>query len=119
MLFTAAALMLFAMSSCYYDNEEELYAEYYASQTCDTVSVSYDATIRPIIESTCNTSGCHVAGGTGNGIFTNYAGLKAKVDNGSLIDRVVDQRNMPPTTSLNDCQIKLISAWVSQGALEN
>lgn len=112
-------LITLAMSSCYYDNEEELYAEYYASQTCDTVSVSYNDMIRPIIESTCNTTGCHVAGGTGNGIFTNYAGLKAKVDNGSVYDRVVVQRNMPPNTRLNDCQINLIDAWINQGALEN
>lgn len=112
-------LVTLAMSSCYYDNEEELYAEYYASQTCDTVSVSYNTSIRPIIESTCNTSGCHVPGGTGIGIFTNYAGVKDKVDNGSMFERVIVQRNMPPNTNLNDCQINLVRAWINQGALDN
>lgn len=106
-------------SGCYYDNEEELYENYYASQTCDTVAVSYDKTIRPIIESTCSITSCHVAGGTGNGIFGSYAGVKEKVDNGSFRERVVNLQNMPPNVPLNSCQIKLIEAWLDQGSLNN
>ncbi|MEX0810666.1 MAG: hypothetical protein WD048_00530 [Chitinophagales bacterium] len=120
-IFSLISIILTAMiySGCYYDNEEELYEEYYASQTCDTVAVSYDESIRPIIESSCNLSGCHIAGGDGNGIFTNYAGVKAKVDNGSMMNRVVDVRTMPPNTQLNSCQISLVKAWIDQGALNN
>lgn len=118
-LILALGLFLFGLSSCYYDNEEELYEEYYASQTCDTIAVSYDESIKPIIESSCNDAACHVPGGTGNGLFVNYAGVKDKVDNGSMRERVVELRNMPPNEPLNACQISLFKAWLDQGAQNN
>lgn len=97
-------------SSCYYDNEEELYEYYNQSNPCDTAAVSFANDIMPMIQGNCVT-GCHVAGGTGNGIFENYAEVKAKVDNGSMQQRVVITQDMPPGTSLTDCQISQMEAW--------
>lgn len=112
-------LLSMVMAGCYYDNEEDLYQYYYQDNTCDTVGVSFSNDIMPIIQGNCATIGCHVQGGTGNGIFENYAGVKAKVDNGSLKSRVLVQKNMPPSQPLGDCSMSLISAWINAGAPNN
>jgi hypothetical protein len=65
-------------------------------------------------------SGCHEQGSV-NGDFTTYQGIEAKVENGSLYQRVVVQRDMPPTFSylyLDSCQIKEFYLWIKEGAPE-
>lgn len=107
-------------SSCYYDNEEELYEYYNELNPCDTAAVSFASDIMPMIQGNC-ISGCHVAGGTGQGagIFENYAEVKAKADNGSLMNRVVVVQDMPSGGSLTDCQISQVQAWILNGAPNN
>lgn len=107
------------LQGCYYDNEEDLYQNYYAQNKCDTANVSFAQDIQPIIQGNCATTGCHVAGGSGPGIFTNYAGLMEKVNNGSFENRVLVQRTMPPNSSLSDCQLQLLRAWLNAGAPDN
>ncbi len=112
-------LPMFFLASCYYDKEDQLYDAYYASKNCDTLTVTYTHTIVPIIAARCAT-GCHTAGGTANGNFDTYAGLKAKVDNGSLIRRTTVLMNMPSTGGpLTSCQINQIKKWVQLGAPNN
>ena len=109
------------MSSCYYDNEEDLYEDYYAAQQCDTVNVSYQESVKPIIETNCLNPTCHKAGGGAPGIFTNYAGVREKVDDGTFYQRTIIDRDMPPRDrpALNNCQLSLIKAWIDQGARNN
>ncbi len=104
-------------TSCEYNSEEELYPE----TKCDTLNVSFKNDIEPIIENNCAISGCHVAGGNAGGIYNNYTRIKAKVDNGSMRERVVVQQNMPPPDkgSITDCQIDKIDSWIDQGAPNN
>lgn len=104
---------------CYYDNEEELYEFYYASNPCDTSSSTFSGTIFPIIQGNCSISGCHVAGGSGPGLLENYDQVKSIVDNGKLESRVLVLRNMPPSGPLTDCQISLIERWLNNGAQNN
>lgn len=101
--------------SCYNDNEEELYGPV----SCDVSAITYTNDVLPIINTSCATAGCHVSGGTGSGDFTNYTELKAKVDNGSFENRVLIQKNMPPSTPLTDCELQILQAWVDNGALNN
>jgi hypothetical protein len=103
------------------DEEEEMMEEMF---DCEGVDVSYTMDIVPIINETCALSGCHVSGGSGNGDFSTYAGLKAKADNGSLESRALIQMNMPPSnssgpTSLSDSQKLIIACWIQDGAPEN
>lgn len=112
-LFTAMAT-----SGCSYHNEEELYPMNF----CDTSAVRYSTTIRPIIEANCAISGCHVQGGEGNGDFTTYTALRAKVDGGQLLPSINQESNavaMPPNGKLSDCEIAKITLWVQQGAPQN
>ncbi|MFC2176550.1 hypothetical protein ACFLR1_06245 [Bacteroidota bacterium] len=111
-----ACISLF--SSCYYDNEEELYEIYNAGNNCDTTGVSFSKDIMPMIQGNCIT-GCHTAGGSGSGIFENYNAVKAKVDNGSLNNRVVVMQNMPLGAKLTTCQIEQMQAWILKGAPNN
>lgn len=117
---TGLALMLaMGLSGCYYDNEEELYQFYYAENACDTSAISFAGDIFPIIQGNCATVGCHVAGGSAPGIFSNYAGVMDKVNNSSFENRVLIQRDMPPNGALTDCQINLIQAWLNAGTPDN
>lgn len=118
---TLSGLLLIGMlmlSSCYYDNEEELYEYYNQSNVCDTSAVSFSNDIMPMIQGNCIT-GCHMAGGNGNGLFENYAEVKAKVDNNSMMQRVVITQDMPPSGGLTDCQINQMQAWILNGAPNN
>ena len=103
------------LASCYKDKEDLLYGD----DNCEATTVSFSADIMPIIQSECGTSGCHVQGGNGNGIFDNYSTVKAKVDNGSLENRVIVERSMPKGGRLTNCQIDYIKKWLQDGALNN
>ncbi|MGB0177053.1 MAG: hypothetical protein ACPF9D_07800 [Owenweeksia sp.] len=122
-----AGLIMLLAQSCYYDNKEELYQNLNNSSNCKTDSVSFQATVFPIITSSCATSsGCHL-GANPSGVrdFSNYASIKASVDasgNGSLIGRITNTTGslMPlGGPALPDCEIKKIQAWAAAGAPNN
>ncbi|NNC94999.1 MAG: hypothetical protein HKN92_05505 [Chitinophagales bacterium] len=102
---------------CYYDNVEDLFP----GGVCDTTAVSFSADVQPIIDLKCATPGCHVAGGSPGIIMTNYAGIKAKVDDGSFENRALVQKNMPPSGSqdLTNCELDILTAWINAGAPDN
>lgn len=103
------------LQSCYFDNEEDLYGPV----TCDLSNITYSSDVSIIINSSCATTGCHVPGGTGTGDFTNYTGLKAKVDNGTFETRVLNEKTMPPSTPLSQCELEILQNWLDNGALNN
>ncbi len=103
-------------SSCYYDNEEELYP---SDNSCEIEYVKYSIDIEPIINKSCAITSCHVAVGTGNGVFDSYEEVKRKVDNGSFENRVIVQQNMPPNGVLSKCELDQIQAWLNQEAPNN
>ena len=111
--------VLLLFSSCYKDNEEDLYKNYYAQNQCDTSNVRFSTDIMPIIQGNCATTGCHVQGGTGPGIFVNYKGVMDKVNSGTFEKRVLIDKNMPPAAPLTDCQQQQIQAWLNAGAHNN
>ena len=112
-------MLLLFISSCYYDKEDKLYDQYYASKNCDTTTVTYSHTIQPIIAAKCANSGCHTAGGSGNGNFDSYTGTKSKVDNGSFLNRTVVLMNMPISGPLTTCELAQVSKWIQMGAPNN
>ena len=102
-------------TSCYYDNEEDLYPE---SFECDTTAITYDGKIGEIINSNCATSGCH--DGVSDAIeLTNYSAVKAIVDNGKLENRVLVLKDMPPSGNLSNCEYQQLELWLSKGAPES
>ncbi len=90
-----------------------------------TVAVTYDTDIKAIIDKYCAYSGCHVSGFP-SGDYSTYEGLEGFTASGSFKDRVVTQKNMPPSyapdeelKSLDDDELQLIECWIEGGYLEN
>jgi hypothetical protein len=112
---TTAFLFILTTTSCVFNNEEELYGE----EIVPPAEVSFSADIFPIIEMSCATTACHKQGGFANGIFEDYTGVKAKVDNGSFHQRVLVDKDMPPGGSLSDEELAILKAWLDNGAPNN
>lgn len=90
---------------------------------CDSTYV-FNGKISRIIVQNCagiqHSTGCHT-GGVSQGDFTTYAGIKDKVDNGSFLARVIEDKDMPPGYSpgpdkLSDCDLKVLKNWINDGA---
>lgn len=111
--FPAILLLISILTSCEYDKEDELYP----TLACDTVNVTYSKNIEEIISNSCATSACHVAG-TGRHIYNSYTDIKSDVDNGTVLDKVITKKTMPPGATLSECEYKLIDEWLKQGAKE-
>lgn len=108
-----SCLGLLFNSSCTYESVEPV------NKIVVTDSViSYAKTIGPLVDAQCNS--CH-SNGSSDGDFMTYAGLKNKADNGSLYNRVVVVKDMPPSGSgtLTDLEISYMAAWIKQGSQNN
>ena len=108
-------LSILALSSCYYDNEEELYPN---GANCDVTNLDYQANIKPIFETNCAISGCHVAG-TGRKNLSTDQGIQDIVNDGRLEERVLIRKDMPPSQPLSSCEIAYLKAWLNSGASAN
>ncbi len=107
-------LVLF--SSCYYDNEEDLF-QYI--ETCDTTNIGFENSVQPILNAEC--AACHLGGNTlGNVKLDTYSDVKVYVDNGQLLDDIKGTGNMMPKSGLmSNCNIAIIEKWITDGAQNN
>lgn len=93
---------------------------------CDTVSPSFATDVMPIIERSCsdaNLGSCHAAGSP-RGDYTIFTGIKVDADNGSIENRVLNTKSMPPSfsngpTTLAVSELNTIQCWLENGALDN
>ncbi|MDD3637107.1 MAG: hypothetical protein PHN50_05905 [Bacteroidales bacterium] len=113
-------LLVFGLTSCYKDNEEELYPE--AGNTCQTENISFSEDIFPIVNNNCMS--CHTgAGASGGLLLENYTHISDATVNGRLLGAIKHEPGFPAMpqsgNKLTDCQIKQFEAWVQQGALDN
>jgi len=111
--FILCSLILLLLHGCKKNDNNDL-----NNLNCSKINSVYSSDIKPIIEGSCLSSGCHNSG-SANGDFTTYPGLKAKVDNGSLDNRVIQQKNMPLTGALSMDDLKKIKCWLNSGAPNN
>ena len=80
----------------------------------DCTSITYSATIKPIIANKCSLSGCHGSS------FSTYSGLLSIVNNGQLESQVVNSTNMPTGSVSMSCeQRQQIECWINNGAANN
>ncbi len=113
----ASILLLTGLAGCYDDDKQTLYP----SQACDTSSVSYSASIAPVMTQYCAYSGCHAGAAPASGIdLSSYPGVQVIGLNGKL-GAVIEHRSgfsaMPKNGSkLPDCTIAKIRVWVRNGA---
>ncbi|MEO5572438.1 MAG: hypothetical protein ABIT08_15385 [Bacteroidia bacterium] len=131
-------LLVASFNSCTYDENDIVYPSVMNNtmMPVDTDSmgnvivISYMNAIKPIMTTYCFGLGnqhCHVTvtnqGAIGD--FTTYAGLKAKVDNGSIASRVINPAGgMPPTYTTGPMPVSAtdkmkIQSWIDNGAPNN
>jgi hypothetical protein len=119
-----ALLLLFIcsilLSSCYKDNEEELYGD-----SCVIVNVSYLTEVEPIIQNFC--LACHsnvnFSSLGGNIQLEDYADFAFVAGSGQLLGAIKHETGfsqMPQgSPQLSDCAIETIQAWVEEGYQDN
>lgn len=112
------ALLLFLVTSCYYDNEDYLYPD----NGCDTTNVTYSGSVAPILATNCNN--CHNPGSPSGGVIVNnYADLKVVVDNGRFWGSINHEQGYQPmprnSPKLSECNLTKIKKWIDDGALDN
>ncbi|WP_339815322.1 hypothetical protein [uncultured Imperialibacter sp.] len=120
-------LLCFALASCKWDNEQDLYSEETGNGTnCDgSTTITYSASIQPIISARCLS--CHsasAASNLGGGVkLDTYQNVKVRADNGSLLGTIKHKSGYPQMpqsgSKLSSCQISLIEKWISEGTLNN
>ncbi len=110
---------IITLSSCYYDNKEDLYVFY--NNQCDTTSISYSLDIEPIINAQCLS--CHNANSaSGNVNLDSYDNVKASGQVGSLYGTITATNGyniMPESGPMILCNIDKIDAWIKAGMPNN
>lgn len=118
----AILFLIFSLFSACGDDmkieEEEMEME--MEDLCEDVDASYKDDISGIIAASCAISGCHVAGFS-SGDWSEYQEVSDNA--GSIKNRAIDQKNMPPANSsapkLTASQLELLSCWIAGGAENN
>ncbi|MEM6344020.1 MAG: hypothetical protein AAF927_09070 [Bacteroidota bacterium] len=112
-------IVLWALSGCYYDNEEDLYP---VAPDCDSLNVSYATTIVPLLQQHC--TGCHSGGSPSGGVaLVEHADVQVWAQNGALYGSMAHIDGFSPmpssTLRLPDCDLGQVKNWVEAGALNN
>ena len=103
------------ISSCYYDNYDDLQVP---GVGCDTLNMNYIDDIAPIMQNHCTL--CHSAASPAAGIsLDTYSSVKKAADNGSLLGSMRHDQGysmMPKNQAkLDACTISKVEAWINQG----
>ena len=119
---------IFALSGCYYDNQEELHP---GSPPCDTTgAISYSIDIQPIFNRSCGSQniGCHNTNQSSitYGLGT-YNEVIFTIDNSGIFletikhDPSIESSKWMPKGGgmLDNCSIQKIEAWINGGRLNN
>jgi hypothetical protein len=113
---------MFALNSCYYDKESQLYPV--GSTNCDTTNITYSITIRNILQNnTC--LGCHSGSGAsgGNIILDNYSSVRLYAQNGKLYGTINHSPGFVPMPQsggkISPCDIKKVKNWIDSGTQNN
>jgi cytochrome c553 len=116
----ALLMILIALSGCYYDKKEKLYAPQAGTSSCDTTTVTFSGEIQPILTASC--VGCHsVNNPSGGYALDSHSGVVAA--QGRLLGSIKHSSGfsaMPQNApKLGDCQITQIEKWITAGTPNN
>lgn len=87
--------------------------------TCDTVSISFDKSVWPIIQANCVS--CHASTNASAGVdLSTYAKINTYVQNGKLYGSITHASGYKPmpsaTTKLSACDVAIIRKWIRGSA---
>lgn len=114
-------LIIIFISSCYYDNEEDLYPV--LNNDCDTTYVSFTPIISNILQNNCLS--CHsnaTAASSGNNIkLENYTDVVNRAD--AFLGSIRHDTPYSPMPKnggkLNTCILLQVEKWIDNGTPEN
>lgn len=93
-----------------------------ASTGCDTLNITFSATIQPLLNNYCK--GCHNSTLQSGGFsYETHGGVLAAVNSGRFLGALKHQAGFSPMpkggAKLTDCQIRQIEIWIAEGSLNN
>jgi hypothetical protein len=105
------------LPSCKTTKKTETKAEVKSSNNCNTMIVSYEADIKPIIEQNC--MNCHGYGSTGGYNFSIISDLYRAGKSGDLLGTIKWEHGYPrmpaKAEKLDSVTINKIECWVNNG----
>ncbi len=113
---TILCFVLFCLLSCSRDQVME------NVEDCPSDPITYKADIKLLLNTYCAYAGCH--DGTRPSDFRTYDAMEPWLTEDQFVDRVINQRDMPPgnstpgLTEIPEEEIMMIQCWVQQGYLE-
>lgn len=118
---TILLIAIAIVTSCYYDNEEQLYPK--LSNPCDDTVVTFSGTVTAILQPCLACHSNSNASSSGNGIkIQNYADILAQVNNGKLMSSINHTSAYPMPKNggkLADCEIAQLQKWIDNQTPNN
>ncbi|SNC75346.1 Cytochrome C oxidase, cbb3-type, subunit III [Hymenobacter gelipurpurascens] len=114
--------VLVALSACTYDSAEELLSQAPPAPACDSLAVTFAASVAPLLQQRCVS--CHnTALRNGDVSLETYAQVQRVATDGRLVGVITHAQGYPPMPQngpkLSDCEIARIRQWVRSGMPNN
>jgi hypothetical protein len=104
--------LLFSISACRTENEEDYFKKTGTSATCDTTYVTYTKQIKPLFDAKCVS--CHIDGISGNCDLDTYEHTMAYIYSHQPFSYLYDyvKENNHEGVILDECELKQFSKWM-------
>lgn len=108
--------IIWLISSCRSENEEEYFKLFVASQTCDTAAVTYTNQMKPIFDAQCYS--CHTGGAVSGCDLDSYENVVKYISNNQPGDKLYDyiKNNDHQGVILDTCSLKQFAKWIKNPA---
>ncbi len=113
-LFYALLIIGLGLGSCSKDDDD---SDTRRTPVCESGEQLTYASLKPLIDSKCATSGCHGAGSS-RGDFTTYAGMLPDIDAGRINQRVLVSQDMPRNSTLTQTELNRFQCWADNDFAE-
>ena len=117
-LFILSGLLFFQLSQTACTNDKLVDPDTIPNEFCDSMTVTYNDQIKPIIDASCAYTGCHVQG-FGWGDYTNFDGMTPYLNDSKFKKEVIITMDMPQGDMLSATDFELVECWVLQNYPEN
>lgn len=117
-----SAMLLFFVSACSSDSEEDLLGV----EECSETNISFSQKVLPIMNESCAFPGCHAANIPAAGInLSSFESITAyfTTDQDRFLGAIRHESGYSPmpksNDKLSDCNLYYIETWIAEGASNN
>jgi len=117
-IITVSALITFVLQGCLKDKG---IVPLPPETHCDSLNVSYNLDVKPIVNTNCAITGCHLPGGIGPGNFSSYDVFSGVSQTVAIRIQLPfsDTHHMPQGGVLPPEDIEKLLCWIENGAKNN